>query len=148
MEEKQLWSEVNKILRGCERRGKRASDKPRRKKKAQEEAAPPSAPSCSSRQKKYDIFTLAVEDILKRESEVNMDITLKGDMARAFHITMAIGKYLWNKDEDVMIQRIMQAGVEQIINEYNSEIVLKEAKKMFKPILRELLKELEDEDMA
>lgn len=145
MEEKQLWSEVNKIIRNCERRGKRTSDKPRRKRKEEPEAEA-EAPSSSSRQKKYDIFTLAVEDILRRESEVNMDITLKGDMARAFHITMAIGKYLWNKDEDVMIQRIMQAGVEQIINEYNTEIMLKEAKRFFKPMLRELLREIEDEE--
>lgn len=146
MEEKQLWSEINKIIRNCERRRKRGSDKPRRKRKEATEEALPS--DGAARQRRYDIFTLAVEDILRRDHEVNIDVTLKGDMARAFHITMAIGKYLWNKDEDTMVQRIMQAGVEQIINEYNSEIVLRETKKVLKPLLREILRELEDEERA
>lgn len=142
MEEKQLWSEVYKVIKKCERRRKRSNDKANRKPAESESVET----STSPRQQKYDVFMLAVEGIMQREHEVSMDITLKGDMARAFHITMAIGKYLWNKDEDVMVQRIMQAGVEQIISEYNSEIVLKEAKKVFKPILKEILKELEEDE--
>jgi hypothetical protein len=142
MEEKQLWSEVNKIIRKCERRRKRTEEKASREGGPEAEAPRTRG---NARQKKYDMFMLAVEDIMKREHEVNMDITLKGDMARAFHITLAIGKYLWNNDEDTMVGRIMQAGVEQIINEYNSEVAFKEAKKVIKPILKEILKELEDE---
>ncbi|MBM3460712.1 MAG: hypothetical protein FJX76_01285 [Armatimonadetes bacterium] len=145
MEEKQIWSEVNKIIKRCERKRKR-HEATARKRGTAEEALP--APSTgSARQKKYNVFMLAVEDIMKREHEVNMDITLRGDMARAFHITMAIGRYLWNKDEDAMVGQIMQAGVEQIINEYNSEVVIKEAKKVFKPMLKELLREMEDEEL-
>lgn len=143
MEEKQLWSEVHKVIRKCERRCKRSTQQAPGKPSSRQG----SEISGGSRQKKYDIFMLAVEEIMKREHEVNMDITLKGDMARAFHISMAIGRHLWNKNEDVMVQRIMQAGVEHIINEYNSEIVLKEAKKHLKPLLKEILKELEDDGL-
>lgn len=158
MEEKQLWSEVNKIVKRCERRRKRVEGSARARVDKRENPAGMGAGdpspreerprrSNSARQKKYDVFMRAVEEIMQRESDVTMDITLKGDMARAFHITMAIGKYLWNKDEDAMVQHIMQAGVEHIINEYNSDVVLKEAKKVFKPLLRELLHELEDEEL-
>jgi len=146
MDEKQLWSEVSKIVKRCERRKNCASEnakKSDRSRRASEE----SRSRGTSRQQKYDIFMLAVEDIMRRDHEVNMDITLRGDMARAFHITIAMGKYLWNKDEDAMVQQIMQAGVEHIINEYNSEVALKETKKVFKPILKELLKEIEDEEL-
>ncbi len=140
MDEKQLWSEVNKVIKRCERRRKRST--------GAASGRSQSTLSSNARQKKYDVFMLAVEDIMQRDHEVNMDITLRGDMARAFHITMAIGKYLWNKDEDNMVQQIMQAGVEHIINEYNSEVVLKETKKVFKPLLKEILKELEDEELS
>src|SRR5581483_12253079 len=102
MDEKQLWSEVNKVVKRCERRRKRSTGATAGRSQ--------STLSSNARQKKYDVFMLAVEDIMQRDHEVNMDITLRGDMARAFHITMAIGRYLWNKDEDDMVQQIMQAG--------------------------------------
>lgn len=140
MDEKQIWLELNKIIKKCERKHRRIALK-------REKASPAEKASAShnSRQKKYDVFMLAVDDIMHREHEVNMDITLRGDMARAFHITMAIGKYLWNQDETSMVGQIMQAGVEQVINQYNSEVVMKETRKFLKPILKELLAELEDE---
>lgn len=149
MDDKRLWSEVNKIIKRCERRKSRSKTGEARSTAPPADIAPEDPPlhSRTARQKKYDVFMLAVEDIMRREQEVRIDVTLHGDMARAFHITMAIGKYLWNKDEDSMVQAIMQAGVEHIINEHNSEVMAKEARKVFKPILREILRELEDEEI-
>lgn len=147
MEEKQLWSQVQKVIKKCERRSRRDASTSGKKstttrRPAEDETI---AVTSDSRQRRQDVFMLAVDDIMKRDNEVNMDITLRGDMARAFHVTMAIGKYLWNKEDEAMVQQIMQAGVEHIINDYNSEVMMKETRRVFKPVLRELLKELEDE---
>jgi len=143
MDEKAVWTEINKIIKKCERRQKRIA------KQSAQVSLPTDSENAASNayQCKYDSFMLAVKDIMCRDHEVHMDVTLRGDMARAFHITMAIGRYLWNKDEDMMVQYVMQLGIEQVINEYNSEVVLKEAKRVFKPMLKEILKELEDEEI-
>ena len=141
MEEKRIWSEVNKIIRNCERRRKRGEQKTRRGDDG--EMITP-RPVSRGRRKNVQLFMRAIDDIMAREHEVNIDLTLKGDMARAFHITLAIGRYLWNQDEDAMISRIVQSGIEQIISEHSSDLMYKEMRKLFKPLIREILEEMED----
>lgn len=151
MDEKQLWSQVQKVIKKCERRTRRTAGPGGEKKgtamtrgSGEDDTI---AVTSDSRERRQEVFRLAVDEIMKRDNEINMDITLKGDMARAFHVTMAIGKYLWNKEDEAMVQQIMQAGVERVISDYNSEVLMLEAKRVFKPVLRELLKEIEDEKL-
>ena len=149
MEEKQLWSQIQKVVKKCERRSRRDGCSSEKKSTTARRSVEDETivVGSDSRQRRHDVFMLAVDDIMKCDNEVSMDVTLRGDMARAFHVTMAIGKYLWNKEDEAMVQRIMQAGVERIISEYNSEVMMKDVRRVFKPVLRELLKELEDEKL-
>ena len=149
MEEKQLWSQVQKVIKKCERRSRRQAPAQGSSSLPKSQGADDGliAVSSDSRERRHDIFRHAVDEIMEHDDEVTMDITLRGDMARAFHITMAIGKYLWNKKDEAMVQQIMQAGVEQIISNYNAEVLVKDARRVFKPMLREMMKELEDEKL-
>jgi hypothetical protein len=171
MEEKQLWSEVAKIIRSCERRRKRtkpAAPAPSQQASEPTDTRPSDHQADTSRlpppktrgsqrpggrkrshepqEQRFERFSQAIEEILRHDHEVNMDVTLRGDMARAFHITLAIGKHLWNLDEQVMVQRILQTGVEHIILEHNSEVALRDAQKTFRPLLDDLLGELETDE--
>lgn len=173
MEERKLWSEVAKIIRSYERRRKKselregrladdtlATRLPRETEAAPDEPpahgarprlprkrfSPRSGPGHDPQLRRMERFTQAIREILRHDHEVNLDVTLRGDMARAFHITLALGKHLWDLDEELVVQRILQCGVERLIEEHNADLAPTETPKSFRAFVDEVLGELEGDE--